>query len=63
MSIQKYMQDKKIDCSIELLKNGKHSVKDIATTLNYESTQAFSKMFKKYTGFTPSEYVKHNNNE
>lgn len=57
ISIQKYMQNKKIDYGMELLKSEKHSVKEVAATLNYESTQAFSKIFKKHTGYTPSEYI------
>lgn len=57
MSIQHYMQQKKIEYSMEMLKSRKYSVREIASALNYESAQAFSKLFKKYIGLTPSEYL------
>lgn len=63
MSIQQYMQKKKIEYSMAMLQNRKYSVKEIASALHYESPQAFSKLFKKYNGVTPSEYLNQHQDE
>lgn len=48
----------KILQSIELMKNQDISISEVAHTLNYSSSQHFSKAFKKHTGITPSDYKK-----
>lgn len=57
-SILSYLTKKKIESSIELLKSGKFTITEISQYLNYESSQAFSKVFKKHMGFSPSEIRK-----
>lgn len=56
ITIQEYIRSKKIDASIELLKTQKYSITEISQNLNYDTPQAFSKIFKKHTGYSPTEY-------
>lgn len=52
----KYFQELKMQKAKELLTHTGKPVKEISITLNYESTEHFSTLFKKKTGFTPLEY-------
>lgn len=52
----KYFQELKIRKAKHLLVSTSHPVKEIAYMLNYNSSEHFFSMFKKCTGFTPSEY-------
>lgn len=47
---------KLIDKAKNLLLNSNTSIKTLAYDLGFESPQYFSKLFKKKTGFSPSEY-------
>ena len=58
MTLQKYINYKKVEKSLELLKYGSMSVTQVAQRLNYETVQSFSKAFRRTMGFPPSEYVK-----
>lgn len=40
----------------ELLKGGRHGVRQIADTLGYQNPESFIRQFKKMTGCTPTEY-------
>nr|MCR4748702.1 AraC family transcriptional regulator [Lachnospiraceae bacterium] len=40
------------------LQYGKHTVSEISVGVGYSDTNYFSKVFKKHTGITPSEYLK-----
>jgi AraC-type DNA-binding domain-containing proteins len=55
----KYFQELKIQKAKELLTHTAKPVKEISIMLNYESTEHFSTLFKKKTGFTPLEYRHH----
>ena len=57
MSLQRYINLKKIEKAIELLKYSDLTVSQIAERLNYETVQAFSKAFRNSMGFPPSQYV------
>ncbi len=48
----------KLEYSITLLQNGNYKVYEISEKLGYKDTEYFSKLFKKYTGYNPSEYMK-----
>lgn len=48
---QRIMQEAK-----NLLKNSKHSIKEIAFTLGFEDSSYFSNYFKKQEGISPSQY-------
>lgn len=56
-TIMQYYQKLKVKEAKRLLDKNK-SIAEISDKLNYESPQYFSKIFKKYTGKTPSEYTK-----
>ena len=51
-----YFQGLKIKSAKQLLLETSCSVREISQTLNYNSLEHFVKLFKKRTGYTPSEY-------
>lgn len=51
-----YMISLKIDTSKILLKNPDMSVTDIAFRLNFASSNYFASVFKKHTGYTPTDF-------
>lgn len=57
MTLQQYINNKRIEKSIELLLMDKFSVTVIADKLNYTSIQSFSRAFKRTTGMYPSQYL------
>ena len=56
MTIQNYVSQKKIERSLELLRDSDMSVTKIATVLNYDCIQSFSKAFKRAMNMSPTEY-------
>lgn len=56
-TMTEYIADKKIETAKKLLREGV-SVGDTAQRMGYASSQSFSKMFRRYVGCTPSEYVR-----
>lgn len=56
--ILNYITEKKIETASDLLKNDKFSITEISQYLNYNSPQAFCKVFKKQTGMSPTEFKK-----
>lgn len=59
-SYNKYKLQLKIDSSKKLLKERNLGVNQIAYKLGYQNPDSFMKMFKKYTGLTPSGYRNRN---
>ena len=59
MTPKEYITSLKLNHAKELLKSEKLSVSEIASALGYSDVYHFSKMFKKKTGYSPTEY-KHN---
>ena len=55
VSPRQYITMYKIGLAGELLRNEKKSITDVAMSLGYNDIYHFSKIFKKYTGMTPSE--------
>lgn len=55
-----YVMERKIEKAKDLLRNTDMPVINIAMELNYKEANYFSKVFKKVTGMTPSEYRKAN---
>jgi AraC-like DNA-binding protein len=51
-----YQMQHKINKAINLLNEGKFSIKQIALDLEFESPQYFARIFKKKTGKSPREY-------
>lgn len=56
MSPKEYLMTKKIEKACELLHSTNQTVKEIAYQVGYENQLEFSKMFKKHTGKSPTEY-------
>lgn len=57
-TFNEYLTQVRIQKSKELLKEGKLSIKEISFSIGFNSQQYFSRVFKKYVGLTPSEYVR-----
>ena len=49
----------RIDAAKQILTKGGRSISQIAYTVGYQNPDSFMKMFKKNTGFTPTEYRHH----
>lgn len=56
ITIYEYITERKLDIARTMLEEENASISEIAEKLNYESTQSFSKMFKRHTGVSPSKY-------
>ena len=56
MSPKEYVISLRIKSSKELLMNEKNQVQDVAFMVGYSDVYHFSKLFKKKTGYTPTEY-------
>jgi len=56
MAPNDYRQRLRIKQSCDLLSRTDEHVTDIAMNMGYSSSQYFSRVFKKYTGFTPLKY-------
>jgi len=56
MNFVDYVNRYRIDMSKALLKDVKRSMAEIAKACGFSSTKYYSKIFKKTTGLTPSEY-------
>jgi AraC-like DNA-binding protein len=52
----KYLNKKKVNRSIDLLKKSESRISEIAYDLGYESLTTFNRVFKQHTGKSPSEY-------
>ena len=57
-SIMSYFNKMKINRAKELLRDTKMSISDISEKLSFDDANYFSKVFKKYVGYTPSSYRK-----
>ncbi|MBD2865711.1 helix-turn-helix domain-containing protein [Paenibacillus oceani] len=60
MSIIQYQNKLKINIAMDLLVSGKSNVTEVALRLGFNDIYYFSRLFKKKTGQSPSEYVKRN---
>lgn len=58
MTLQSYVNYKKIEKSLELIGDGKLSITQTALMLNFDTVQSFSKAFKRTLGFSPTKYRK-----
>lgn len=55
-SVTEYITERRISLASALLKNTDKSINFIADCVGCENYSYFTKLFKKYTGFTPREY-------
>lgn len=53
-----YLNNLRVQYAQELIEKNEKSVSKIATLCGYSDAMYFSKVFKKYTGKTPTEYIK-----
>ncbi len=58
MTVGEYITNAKINEAKKLIRQGKYTFQEIANMLKYENQHYFSKVFKKVTNFTPSQYKK-----
>ncbi len=58
MSPIKYLETLRINKAKSILESDYESVCQVSESVGYSSIYHFSKMFKKHTGITPSEYAK-----
>ena len=56
MTLQSYLNKKRMEKAIELIKAGGTSITEIAERLQYQSIHSFSKAFKKSIGVSPAQY-------
>lgn len=63
MNYSKYLASVRIEKSKELLKNCDFNLTQIANAVGYDTTNYFSKLFKRHIGLRPTEYRRlHQNN-
>jgi AraC-like DNA-binding protein len=55
-SYEKLVRDGRREVACAYLRDGRHSVTETAFALGYESSSAFARAFKRWTGQLPSEY-------
>lgn len=55
-SVTEYITERRILVASELLKSSEYSINFISDCIGCENYSYFSKLFKRYTGFTPKEY-------
>lgn len=58
MSCMTYLEQMRINLAKHELRFGTHTISEISDGCGYRETNYFTKVFKKYTGMTPSEYQK-----
>ena len=58
--VKEYIRLRRISLAAIELKGSKINVIDIAVKFDFESSDSFSRAFKRVTGFLPSEYRKQN---
>lgn len=56
MSFLKYVTRVKMEYAKQLIIDNKYKTYEISSLLGYKTTDYFTKLFKNYTRFTPSEY-------
>ena len=56
MSLTQYINERRILMAGHLLKHSDYPINYIADLISFENMSYFTRLFKKYTGFTPSEY-------
>ncbi|MDQ0233070.1 YesN/AraC family two-component response regulator [Metabacillus malikii] len=56
ISVTEYIQRTKIEEAKKLISFSDYSLSKIHTLLNFTDQSYFTKVFKKYTGYTPKQY-------
>lgn len=58
VTFKTYLNEKKLEMAKSLLLNPSNSIVDVCTYLGYCNQSYFTKIFKSYTGFSPSKFIK-----
>lgn len=58
ISLMKYYNNKKIEYAKKLIREKKYNFTQISDMLSFDNPQYFSRVFKRVTGLTPSEFAK-----
>lgn len=58
MPLKQYLSQYRIRQAAQLIKNSTYNITEIALMVGFDSTNYFSTVFKKYTGYTPSMYAR-----
>ncbi|MEB8823047.1 helix-turn-helix transcriptional regulator [Bacillus cereus] len=56
MTLSEYIQREKVEEAKKLLTLTNYSLLEVSTFLNFNNQSYFTKIFKKYTEFTPKQY-------
>lgn len=56
ISINDYLNQKRIELAKKFIREGQMMMKDISSAVGYSDQHYFSKMFKKYTDVSPTEF-------
>jgi len=56
ITLREYVNERKIEASLELLRSRKFSVSEIADMLHFDSYRSFYKKFKNVVGISPTQY-------
>ena len=56
LSLKEYITQYRVNRAMELLKNSQLTISEVSRSVGYTDSFVFSKMFKKHTGKSPSQY-------
>lgn len=62
MTLIEYVNCKKVEQAATMIQQGQESITEIAISCGFSNTSYFTRIFKKVTGHTPSQYKFMNNN-
>ncbi|NLA93532.1 MAG: AraC family transcriptional regulator [Spirochaetales bacterium] len=57
MSIPAYVSKQRVGVAKLYFEDGRTSIQEVSATLGFNDSNYFSKVFKRYAGMTPSEYI------
>ena len=57
VSYARLVEDRRASAAKLLLRSGRRSIQEVASTLGFADTPAFHKAFRRWTGLTPRQYV------
>lgn len=58
MTINHFIQKRKIETAKDMLKTSRYSIADVSEQLAFSSPSYFSSIFRKYEGITPGDFLK-----
>jgi two-component system, response regulator YesN len=58
VTFQKYLNERRVEKAKDMMKNSRLTITEIAFFVGYADMTNFTRMFRKETGYTPSQYKK-----